>query len=133
MLAAGQRGQRRVDGKAFKRGVEYWANAALNSLNEWRSASEGVGTFKSRGLVANRPTIDQKLLLDLTEAKTKADVKKIISSVVPYVRSSERVMARLAEVSNAAEAKALLAEAKSDPYIARRTREAVKLNVERLF
>lgn len=132
LLAADQHGQRRVDGTSFTRDKTYWAKAALKALNDWRKFSENVAPLKRRGLVPLRPSVDQKLLLCLTQIQTVEEIKKIIRDLIPYVHASRKAMEQMAVIESLADGKALLSIIRNDPFVVQRTRSVIKLNIQRL-
>ncbi len=135
LLAASQKGERRMDGKVFKRDSNYWCGASLKSLDEWRrhSEGEGVSSFKSRGLLLKRLTADQMILFNLCEATQLSQVKRACQELTPYVKASEEAMLALADIQELKQAKLLLASVRSDPYVVKRTKDAIATNIQRLF
>lgn len=77
------------------RGVEYYAIACLKALRLWRELAAGVDSFEMRGLAPAKPTSDQAILLSLRQARDIADVRRVISALVPYHRECTEMVNRL--------------------------------------
>lgn len=133
LVCANTLGERRMDGKRYARGFDYWAAAALKSLEQWRRAGGSVASMRERGLIPKRQTADQTLLLSLKDAKTVTSIKRVIAQITPYVRASRNATLEQAEVQNLREARALLASLRSNRYVVPRTRAAIRTNIERLY
>ena len=108
---------------------------ALRYLNEWRQYAEDEqpGDLKSRGLLPEKPSADQKLVMRLLDAETTADVEQIVIAITPFSAASWQAFVDLAKVAAPEDAKKLLRRVKADQYVTERVKKAVALNVERLW
>jgi hypothetical protein len=132
LIAAGQSKAKRGDGEAFSRGPDYWAAAAVKCLDIWRKGSIEVPSLSKRGLVPKPISVDQKLLISLTEATSVRQVKAIIKELTPYVEESSEFATILGYKITKTDAKKLLATVRSNPYVAPQVKADLKYNLARL-
>ena len=132
LIAAGQHGQKRLDGKSFTRNRDYWAKAALRCIEEWSDGASDTTSFRIRKLLPRSPSEDQQVLLELASASSLAAVKKTIAELVPYVRQNWAAVIRMANLDGPKDARILMREVVDDPYIVPRVRKAIRHNVRLL-
>lgn len=126
---------RRRDRKSRRRGPDYWGRAAFGYLATWREivAAECPASMKARGLLPSRPSADQKVLLRLVEAKSADDVGALVEELSAWSAPSWDALASLAHVRNQREARELLRDARSHPFVTDRVKRAIATNVELLW
>lgn len=132
LLGAASKSQIRQDGQPLKRGLDYRANAALKFLEGWAKESNGIPSLARRGLLPKRPGADQKLLLSTATADTVPKLKRLMSSLTPYIEPSWRALEMLSEVQSKAEARALAWQVSHHRHVAHVVKAAVRQNVKAL-
>lgn len=129
VAAAAQHGQRKMDGTPFKRDAAYGARASLKYLTRWREHSQEVPSLKKRGLLPQRPSPDQRLLLSVIEMESTQQVRKVIKELTPYVRAAWSAMEALAGVASQADVRLLRAVVLTDPFVPLRVKKSIRHNL----
>lgn len=122
----------RSDGEKFKRGIDYFAAAALRFRDQWQKKSVDVPSLRARKLLPLRPSEDQKLLLSALDATSLPQMKRIIKEFEPWLVSSWNAMEMIASVSTRTERAALAAELAKHPLVPRMVKRAAKFNLSLL-
>lgn len=77
---------RQTGDEPYKRGPEFWGEAALGFAEQWRRhvQFEGVAHPRERGLFPTELDGDQHLMLQVFEARGLQDVLSLMEGLVPY-------------------------------------------------
>jgi hypothetical protein len=119
--------QRRLDGKSFVRGREYYRKAALKRLTDWRAivAKENPGSLADRGLLPKKIGPDHEILIEGLEATTLANVAATAKKLEPYLTASFDAVNRLFGHTSRASLRKHMERVERDPYVVERTKVGV--------
>jgi len=129
VAAAAQHGQRRKDGTPFKRDAAYDARATLKYLTRWREHAYGVPSLKRRGLLPQRRSPDQRLLLSVAEMDSVQQVRRVIRELTPYVRAAWGAMEALSGVTSLADVRVIRSIVLTDEFVPLRIKKSVRHNL----
>ena len=132
LIASGQSSTKRVDGKAFSRGPDYWAGAAVKALAIWKDGAADVQPMAKRGLVIKPITEDRNLLLSLIDATSIHQVKAVIDALAPYVLESEEAVRLQGYKLTKQDVKPFLKLVRENPHIVPRVKADIRHNMQRL-
>lgn len=123
----------RRDGVPFTRGVDYRAATALRLFDDWRQRSGETRDLKARGLLPQRPSPDQVLLISAAQASSTVAMKRLVRDLAPWVLQSWNALEQFAEVSNREEAKAFVRAVSLLPCVSRSVKATIAGNARLLF
>jgi hypothetical protein len=134
-IAGAQSEEKRADGQAFARGLEYRSKAALKFLTQWRKIveRERPGDFASRELLPPERTADHDLLLSLQTEDQLPRIVEIAAELTPFFKASWDAFVELSNAETKSQALEVLARVEKDPHVVPRVKRAVRHNIVALF
>jgi len=127
LAAASTLDEKRIDGKPFVRGRDYYCKAALRRLNEWREIldSEKPGTLAARGLLPTNPGPDHEAILQGIKATTAPQVVAVAEELDPYITASYAAVTGIEGHTSRASLQRHLERVQRDRFVVDRTKRAV--------
>ena len=127
LAASSSLDDRRIDGKPFVRGRDYYCQAAHKRLSAWREIldSENPGTLAERGLLPTNPGPDHEILMRGINAKSISQVVAVAEALDPYITASDAAVTGIEGHTSRASLQRHLNKVQRDPYVVDRTKRAV--------
>jgi hypothetical protein len=107
----------------YDRNFEYYCEAVLSFLNEWRKAlnrDKDKKSMEARGVLKRPLTKDMRLMLDLREAKTLFDVKRIAGRLGPIYRANYNAFYAFVNAATSAGRRSVLLRSRNNPLVTTR-------------
>lgn len=122
-------------GTEYKRGIPYYAGAALRMLRDWRRIAprSDAETFTERKLVPRNLKDDQAMMLTLAGIESEEEFDKLTHQLYPYYRASEHVIREFVTVEGKEDAERFLKNIKAEPFLSPRMKGIAELNAVRLY
>ena len=121
-----------MDGTPFKRDAKYHAGATLKYLTRWREHADGIPNLQKRGLLPQRRSPDQRLLLSVAETDSVQQVRRVIRELTPYVHAAWSAMEALSAVASLADVQVIRSIVLTDEFVPLRIKKSVRNNLSLL-
>ena len=114
------------------RGVKYYSQSAFKILEEWRKIiiQENIKNLSERGLVPNKPDIDQKIMMKIISAKNSEDIIEIATELLPYYKSNSIAISNLSKISKPQNIQEYLMSIKKDEHLTERIKLMMCTNIK---
>ena len=122
-------------GTEYRRGIPYYAGAAIRMLQDWRriASHPDAETFTERGLAPRTLADDQAMMLTLAGIESEEEFSKLTHQLYPYYQASEHAIRELVTVEGKVDAEQFLKYIKAEPFLSPRTKGIAELNAVRLY